>query len=60
MPILIFYLFAVLIEISRILGYVNLILIDRGTSQVQWLLHPYVYDFFYVVALFMIAILGYY
>ena len=59
--VLIFYVCAVIIELSRILGYVNLITIYATDSMSTGIWNQsYIYNFFYTVALFVKVILGFF
>ncbi len=57
-----FYILAVVIILSRLLQYANVITIYAANVNTQSSLweHVYIYDFFYVIAMFTKVILGFF
>jgi hypothetical protein len=58
--VLTFYILAIAIVISRILMFVNVITIYSVTSAMAFWKEPYVYDFNYVICMFLIVVMGFY
>jgi hypothetical protein len=56
--ILIFYVLTVIIVFCRILMWINGIVVQMGSHSSFWQ-YPYVYDFCYVVTMFLILIIGF-
>ena len=58
--VLIFYILALVIEVSRMIMYVNLIIIISATNPKGRWSDFYFYDSFYVIAMFTKIILGFF
>ena len=58
--VLIFYILALVIEVSRMIMYVNVIIIISATNPKGHWSDVYFYDSFYVIAMFTKIILGFF